>query len=69
MIYANVNMVVKDYESVCDKKIVLYGGDKNVQIRFIIKDNKFTVLENTYAQLLIKRPKATPIFSEISNQR
>ena len=66
MIYANVNMVVKDYESVCDKKIVLYGGDKNVQIRFIIKDNKFTVLENTYAQLIIKRPKATPIFSEIS---
>ena len=33
---------------------------------FIIKDNKFTVLENTYAQLIIKRPKATPIFSEIS---
>ena len=43
MIYANVNMVVKDYESVCDKKIVLYGGDKNVQIRFIIKDNKLLV--------------------------
>lgn len=66
MIYANVNMVVRDYESICDKKIVLYRGDKNVQIRFVIKDNKFVVVENTYAQLLIKRPKATPIFSEIS---
>ena len=66
MIYANVNMVVKDYESICDKKIVLYRGDKNIQIRFVIKDNKFVVVENTYAQLLIKKPKATPIFSEIS---
>jgi hypothetical protein len=59
-------MVVRGYESICDKKIVLYRGDKNVQIRFVIKDNKFVVVENTYAQLLIKRPKATPIFSEIS---
>ena len=66
MIYANVNMIVKDYESICDKKIVLYRGDKNVQIRFVIKNNKFIVVENTYAQLLIKRPEATPIFSEIS---
>ena len=66
MIYADVNMVVKDYESICDKKIILYRGDKNLQLRFVIKDNKFTVIENTYAQLLIKRPKATPIFSNIS---
>ena len=66
MIYANVNMVVKDYESICDKKIVLYRGDKNVQIRFVIKDNKFVVVENTYAQLLIKRPETAPIFSGIS---
>lgn len=65
MIYATVNMTVKDFESECDKKILLYRGDKNVEIRFVICNNKFTVLESTRAQLIIRRPSATSVFSNI----
>lgn len=64
MIYATVNMTVGDYESICDQKIVLYRGDKNVEIRFVIKSNRFTVLNSTYAQLIITRPSSSSIFSE-----
>ena len=64
MIYATVNMTVGDYESTCDQKIVLYRGDKNVEIRFVIKANRFTVLDSTYAQMIIRRPSSVSIFSE-----
>ena len=66
MIYANVNLFIGEKESICDHQITLYRGDKNVQIRFILKDNKFTVVENTYAQLVINRPNATSLFTECS---
>lgn len=66
MIYANVNLTVQEDISICDNKIVLYRGDKNVQVRFHIKNSPFTVTENTYAQLIIKRPSTTSLFSEVS---
>ena len=66
MIYANVNLIIGEKESICDHQITLYRGDKNVQIRFILKDNRFTVVENTYAQLVINRPNATSLFTECS---
>ena len=64
MIYATVNMTVGDYSSTCDQNIVLYRGDKNVEIRFVIKGNRFTVLDSTYAQMIIRRPSSVSIFSE-----
>ena len=63
MIYATVNVTIGEYESVCDKLITLYRGDKNVEIRFVMHGNRFTVLDNTYAQMIIKRPSAASIFS------
>ena len=64
MIYATVNVTIGEYESVCDKLITLYRGDKNVELRFVLHDNRFTVLDSTYAQMIIKRPSATSVFSE-----
>ena len=64
MIYATVNMTIGDYSSTCDNKILLYRGDKNVEIRIVMKGNKFTVLDSTYAQMIIRRPSATSVFSE-----
>lgn len=64
MIYATVNMTVGDYSSKCDTNIVLYRGDRNVEIRFVIKGNRFTVLDSTYAQMIIRRPSATSVFSD-----
>ena len=66
MIYATVDLLIGEKESICDKKITLYRGDKNVQIRFVLKDNKFTVLNQTYAQLIINRPSAESLFTERS---
>ena len=64
MIYATVNLTIGDFESVCDHRIILYRGDKNVEIRFKIIDNRFVVKDSTYAQLIIKRPSAASVFSE-----
>ena len=64
MIYATVNLTIGDFESVCDHRIVLYRGDKNVEIRFKLIDNRFIVKDSTYAQLIIKRPSAASVFSE-----
>ena len=64
MIYATVNLTIHERESVCDKIITLYRGDKNVQIRFVLKNNKFTVVNQTYAQLIINRPSASSLFTE-----
>ena len=65
MIYANVELTVEDRKTVANKNIVLYRGDKNVEIRFMIKGNRFVVLESTRAQMIIRRPSTTSIFSEI----
>ena len=65
MIYANVELTVGDRKTVANKNIVLYRGDTNVEIRFMIKGNRFVVLESTRAQMIIKRPSAISIFSEI----
>ena len=64
MIYATVGMTVGDYSSKCDTNIVLYRGDRNVEIRFVIKGNRFTVLDSTYAQMIIIRPSATSVISD-----
>lgn len=64
MIYATVILSVEEHISTYDKKVVLYRGDKNVEIRFVIKDNRFTILDDTYAQMIIRRPTSASIFSE-----
>lgn len=66
MIYATVNLSIGERTCVCDKIITLYRGDKNVQIRFVLIDNKFTVVDTTYAQMIIHRPNSDSIFTEAS---
>lgn len=66
MIYTTVVLTTENNESKYNKQVLLYRGDKNVEIRFEIKDDRFTVLNSTYAQMIIKRPSATSIFSDIS---
>ena len=66
MIYATVNLSIRERECVCDKVITLYRGDKNVQIRFVLEDNRFTIVDETYAQMVIHRPFSDSIFTEVS---
>ena len=76
MIYTECTITVKNNKSSIDNDILLYRGDKEVQIYFTIVNSKYkysnvatiNLIENTnasYGQLIIKRPESTPIFTEI----
>lgn len=66
MIYIDRIITILNNEATIEQPIVLYKGDKNVQLLFSLKDNylKYKSMENAYGQLIIKRPTANPIFSE-----
>ena len=66
MIYTNVDMTISNDKSTVNSKVVLYRGDKNVEIRLYMKGNRFVVQQNMYAQLIIVRPSAPSVFSEIA---
>lgn len=66
MIYTNVDMTIANDKSTVNSKVVLYRGDKNVEIRLYMKGNRFVVQQNMYAQLIIVRPSAPSVFSEIA---
>ena len=64
MIFATVNLTIKEDESVCDENITLYRGDKNVQVRFVLVNNIFKVTNQTYAQMIIIRPSKESLFTQ-----
>lgn len=60
---------IKKGDSKAEEPIILYKGDKNIELQFTIENNPFNYksgVEITYGQLIIKRPEADPIFSDIS---
>ena len=79
MIFTDRTVTVKSGISSIDEPIILYRGDKNVEIRFTLKEqipfrfNKeadSNIIENSeaaYGQLVIKTPNDLPaIFSEVA---
>lgn len=78
MIFTESTIKISNNVSKIDSTIVLYRGDKNVEIRFTILQSPFkysntvatNVIESTnasYGQLVIKTPNdKPPIFSEVS---
>lgn len=71
MIYIERKIIIKNNEATIEEPIVLYKGDRNIELQFIIENNpfKFNYRKNnedptTYGQLIIERPNTTPIFSE-----
>ena len=60
---------IKKSDSKAEEPIVLYKGDKNIELQFTIENNPFNYksgVEITYGQLIIKRPNANPIFSDVA---
>ena len=60
---------VNNQSATIDNPVILYKGDKNVEVNFIIENSPYkhrAGLETTYGQLVIKRPDAAPIFSDIA---
>lgn len=65
MLYARVVLWVKKDEVISDSKVILYRGDKNVDIEFTLKSVDYVLAESAFAQLILTRPYATSVFSEI----
>lgn len=67
MIYIERTITIKKNQARIEQPIVLYKGDRNIELQFIIENNPFKYkagTDVTFGQLVIKRPKAAPIFSE-----
>ena len=65
MLYARVVLWVKKDEVISDSKVILYRGDKNVDIEFTLRSVDYVLTESAFAQLILTRPYATSVFSEI----
>lgn len=76
MIFTERTVTIKNVESIIDSVVILYRGDRDVEIIFKIIDSKFkfssskgNVIDNTqaaYGQLAVLNPNGDNIFSEVS---
>ena len=76
MIYTASKVTIKNYQASIDKTIILYRGDRNVEIQFEILEsvyrqykvegsNVILNLNASYGQLVIQKPDYTHILSDI----
>ena len=76
MIFTERTVTIKNVESTIDSVVILYRGDRDVEIIFKIIDSKFkfssskgNVIDNTqaaYGQLAVLNPNGNNIISEVS---
>ena len=75
MIHTRRTVTIGDVESTIDKDIVLYRGDREVEVEFVLLGNKFeftnagNVIKSTNAsrgQLVIDTPQRVKLFSEVT---
>ena len=77
MIYTSSKVTIKDYKATIDKTIILYRGDRNVEIQFEIFESMYRQyrvegtnvilnLNASYGQLVIQKPDYTHILSGIT---
>ena len=65
MLYARVNLTVREERTYSDRKIMLYRGDNNVDIEFNLTSIDYVVDNSKYVQAILTRPYAPSIFSEL----
>lgn len=70
MIYLERTITIANNNASIDEQIVLYKGDKNIEIKFILKNSPFKYKNNVtsaaYGQLIINRENADSVFSDVS---
>lgn len=77
MIYTASKVTIKNYQATIDKTIILYRGDRNVEIQFEILEsvyrqyrvegtNVILNLNASYGQLVVQKPDYTHILSDIT---
>ena len=65
MLYARVNLTVREERTYSDRKIMLYRGDNNVDIEFNLTSIDYVIDNSKYVQAILTRPYAPSIFSEL----
>ena len=65
MLYAKVVLWINEDETISDSKVLLYRGDRNVDIEFTLNSVDYVLSESVEAQLIIVRPHAKSIFSKM----
>ena len=67
MIYTSVNVKINSNgTATSSNKVVLYRGDREVEIQMSLTGNPYIIKESTFAQLIIRRDNATPIITGIA---
>lgn len=67
MIYTNVTVKVNSNGTASsNNKVVLYRGDREVEIQMTITGNPFIFQDSVFAQLIIRRDNAAPVITGIS---
>ena len=77
MIYTAVKVTIKNYEATMNNNIILYRGDKNVEIQFEILESLYRQYRNTgtnvilnldasFGQLVVRKPDDSYVFSEVT---
>ena len=67
MIYTSVNVKINgNGTATSSNKVVLYRGDREVEIQMSLTGNPYIIKESTFAQLIIRRENATPIITGIA---
>lgn len=81
MIYTTSKVTIKSYDkATIDRKIVLYKGDKNIEIQFEIVESLYrqykqegpNTIENlnaSYGQIIIRKPDNTSAISDIAETK
>ena len=68
MFFTEKRITIKKRSSKIDSPIVLYRGDKNIEVRFSINNNPFTnTSQNIYGQLIMHLPNTDiTLFSNVN---
>ena len=67
MIYTNVTVkILNNGTATANTRVLLYRGDREVEIQFSLVGNPFIVERSAFAQLIITRTKGGPIFTNVS---
>jgi hypothetical protein len=69
LIYIERTINIEDNSAYIEEPVILYKGDGNIEVKFTINNNPFKYkagIDQTYGQLIIKRPTTDPIFSNVA---
>ena len=76
MIYTNVKVTIKNHVASVDNKIIIYRGDKNIEVQFEIVESLFrqyklegsNTIDNlgaSHGQLIVQKPDYTYVFTDV----